>query len=323
MERYPTLAEVGCLPEDMSEISNDKPPWFCHGLALRMATFSDEGESLLDRWENLLNLARQANGWPEEFKRWSGNWAKEWDRFHQFLWLLQCYEYFTQRGLGVSFPPANKNEAKPDLLVRREGHKDVYVECYFYSKWWAREQFLEYLLRKIDPDLSITRKHNIARNAGSNPFHDRNFTSTLDRVSTELTKSNLARLRVLTEQAWPQVVCKFDDIIIELRGNGEYQPRVNAHGDPVDSWPKFVKEISQNKEASNNLSCSRPNVLMVNALGLDFQFGLKTNRPVGELSSSIDEAWISACGVDEKVAAKFENHQVHKWLRTGCSGSGL
>ena len=205
MTSNPTLAVLGCLPQNLTEISNDKSPWFCHGLAFRMAIYPDASDHLFGRWETLLNLAQNADGWQDEYAHWSNvadHWARTWDKFHHFLWLLQCYEYFSQRGLIVSFPASN-NEAKPDLLIKRQGQEGLYAECFFYSKWRPREHFFEELLRRVDQNLSIKRIYNVGTAPSKKPFSsDCQFIIALDRLATALTPATLAKLRVAAQQAW-------------------------------------------------------------------------------------------------------------------------
>ena len=328
MTSNPTLAELGCLPQRLTEISNHESPWFCHGLAFRMATYSDASDKLFGRWEKLLKLAVEAEGWQDEYAHWNkvaDHWAKKWDKLHHFLWLLQCYEYFSRSGHNVSFPASNQSKAMPDLLIKRQGkeQEEIYAECFFYSKWWPREHYFEELLRFVDSNLSIKRVYNVRRDASSNPFcveSDDKFAVALDCIATALTPDRLAELRVAAQQASPQKVCEIGDFAILLEGTGEYQPGPNAHGDPAESWPVFVNEIITAKKNSNNLKACRPNVVMVNALGLDFQISLAQGSSTAELPCSIDEIWISACGIDEKLKTC---RRVWKELREGYAGSGF
>jgi hypothetical protein len=85
-----------------------------------MATFSDDSDYIFERFETLLKLVSNSNSWHAEYKHWSNDddhWAKKWDKFHHFLWLLQCYEYFTQRGLDVSFPAPASVQARTSSLA--------------------------------------------------------------------------------------------------------------------------------------------------------------------------------------------------------------
>lgn len=325
MMSNPNLAVLGCLPNNLDDISNHEAPWFCHGLAFRMATYASD--TLFDRWETLLKLAQQADGWPREYAHWSSaayHWAKKWDKFHQFLWLLQCYEYFAECGHNVSFPAPASGLAMPDLLIKRNEQGAVYAECFFYSKWWHREHFLEELLWFIDPNLSIRRTHNVSLYASSNPLSaksDKQFIVSLGHLETALKQGKLAELRAAAQEASPQEVCKIGDFAILLEGTGVYQPDPNnAHGDPADSWPVFLDEIVKAKENSNNLNGSRPNLVMANALGVDFQLSLGQSASIVDLPCSIDEVWIFACGIDKKLE---QCQRVWKELREGYAGSGL
>jgi hypothetical protein len=332
MTANPTLTKLGCLPQELTQISNHESPWFCHGLAFRMATYPDDCDYLFGRWETLLKLAQQANGWPKEYENWSedtDHWAKKHDRFHQFLWLLQCYEYFSQLGHNVSFPAKGKNQAMPDLLVKRHGQEEgLYVECYFYSKWWPREEFLQQLLHKIDENVWIKRKHNLAYNCSGNPFSNDQLINTLDQLVLALTPEKLSKLRAEACEVSPRKVCCIGDFWIELRGEGECQPDTdNAHGDANDSFPVYLKAIIAHKKDRNNLIGSRPNMVMANATGIDFQLSLPESSVQGaaitELPSSLDEVWISACGIDGKLETCQQDEKIMKILRVGYAGSGF
>jgi hypothetical protein len=323
----PTLADLGCLPQNLDDISNLEPPWFCHGLAFRMATYSDANDYHFDRWETLLRLAGGAGGWQNEYEHWNkvaDHWAKKWGKFHEFLWLLQCFEYFVERGHNVSFPAPASGQAMPDLLIKRDGQEAIYAESYFYSKWWHREHFLEELLWFIDQNLSIRRTHNVRLVASNNPLSansDEQFIGSLGQLERALQPDKLAELRVAAQQDSPQKVCDIGDFTIMLEGTGVYQPDPNnAHGDPAESLPVYLKEIIKNKRYKNNLNGSRPNMVIVNALGVDFHLSLALGSPIAELPCSIDEIWVSACGINEKLETC---QRVSKQLREGYAGSGL
>lgn len=300
----PVLAELGQLPRTLAEISSQESPWFCHGLAFRFATYSDTSDYLFNQWESLLKFAQQGQGWQKEYDHWNkadDHWAKKWDRFHHFLWLLQCYEYFSSQGI-VSFPASNS--AMPDLLVKPPTKEAFYVECSFYSKWWPGQEHFEAILNSIDLNLTIKRRYNIKHDAASNPFRagsDAKLAVLRNHLATQLAPDRLAELRVAAQQTTPQTICDFGDFEILLEGKGEYKPGPNAHGDAAKSLPVYVEEIITAKKNKNNLQGSRPNVLLVNSLGVDFQLSLAQGSLIAELPYSIDEIWISSCGIDEKL----------------------
>jgi hypothetical protein len=302
----PKLADLGCVPDNLNEIANNQQPWFCHGLAFRMATYSDSSDYLFERWEKLLSGAKDADGWCGEYAHWKSeqdHWAKKWDRFNQFLWILQCFEYSSGKGLDVSFP-ASKTEAKPDLCVGQADGSKVYVECYFYTKWWGREHLVEHLLRALDQNLTIKRTYNVSFDQHDNPMsglNDASFVEALAILGDTLTPEKLDTLRAAARMASPQTVCDFGGFSILLEGSGQYQPSNNAHGDSSASWPIFVNEIIKAKRDSNGLGEHRPNVVMVNGLGLDFQFSFDDKHQNFVLPASLDEIWIYKCGIDAKI----------------------
>ena len=321
MQANPNLIKLGSLPLKLADISNQMHPWYCHGLAFRMATYSDVRDNLFDRWERLLTLAQHANGWGDEYENWCNaddHWAIKWDKFHQFLWLLQCYEHFSRGEYTVTFPGSG-----PDLLVKRPGHEDLYVECYFYSKWWHRENFIKEVLCKIDPNIYVERVYNTPIDPSCNPFtSDHQLVGVLSDLSAALTPDGLEKLKSAADFAYPKVILRVGDVEFLLDGDGEYLPSPNAHGDPAYSWPVFLKEIIKAKQSENNLSNSRPNIVMVNALGIDFQVAFAENMtpssPDTEWPNDIDELWVCVCGID---ASLHTNSPIRKFLRHGYAGS--
>lgn len=236
----PNLAELGCLPENINEILNDQQPTFCHGLAFRMALYSDSSDCLFHRWEKLLGGAKSAQGWDKEYEHWCNpedHWAKSWDRFYQFLWMLQCFEYLSDKGYDVSFP-VSKTKPKPDLHAALADGSELFVECYFYTKWWGREHFLEELLRALDHNLIIKRTHNIKFTPTGNPMSDDTGKRLVDALAILQKNSippKLRTLRASAKEKSPQLVCKIGEYSIWLEGLGEYQPSQNAR-DIAKSW---------------------------------------------------------------------------------------
>ena len=305
----PLLSELGKLPDEIDEIICDQKPNFCHSLALRMATYSDNSDNLFKRWNTLLENAKKADGWENEYENWSNennHWAIEWDRFNQFLWFLQCFEYFSENSQSVSFPTSK--EKAPDLCVQKANGKKVFVECYYYTKWWGREHFLEDLLNAIDTKLKIKRKYNFSYKESGNPMADKNFVETLAILKDNFTEAKLLEHRTNAGIVSPQLVCDIGDFSILLEGNGEYQPDDNnAQGDPSNSRDVFLQEIINHKKDKNDLGCHHPNLLMVNSLGLDFQLIFDEKIQNVDFSKvdwpeSLDKVRIYKCGINDRVS---------------------
>ncbi len=316
LKTYPLLAKMGGLPKDLDGILNDECSSLFHGLAFRMATY--DSDTLFARLEQLLSRACKAEGWEREYSNWSSekdHWATEWNKFNQFLWLLQCYEYYADRDGKVSFPYSEDN-AKPDIRVTYSDGSDLYVECYHYTKWWGTEQLVEGLLYAVDKNLCVERKSNIRYDCEANPFAGppvEALIKVLAELSEHLKPDQLAKLRKQASVETPVTVCQLGEFNVLLEGSGEYNGRDNAHGDPNDSWPIFRNEILRSKAEENDLANHRPNLLLVNCLGLDFQLSLNNNSEVLDLNSSLDGVWICACGIDDKVEScrRLMTHKSH------------
>ena len=307
LRSFPAIASLGCMPGTMKEIIQGQPPYLFHGLAFRLATYPVHCDKFFSRWEELLLGARKAKGWNQEYAYWDkrgDHWAIKWDRFYHFLWLLQCYEYFSERSCYVSFP-ASKTDSRPDLRIVQTDGSVFFAECYFYTKWWAQELLLEELLEAIDQNLILERTHNIRIADSDNPLSVNNgekFVDTLATLEGALGPTRLDRLRGMAQKISPQLVCSIGDFSVQLESSiGEYQPSQNVQGDPSASWPTFVKEIIAAKSSSNDLGSHRPNLVMVNGLGLDFQLSHGKSHRTPVLPEPLDEMRIYRCGIGDRV----------------------
>ncbi len=308
----PLLTKLGCLPSSLDGILIDKGPSVFHSLAFRLATYN--AESLFHRWEQLLSQACEYEGWESEYSNWNSprdHWAIKWNKFNQFLWMLQCCEYFVDKGAKVSFP-YSKTMAKPDIHVQYGDGSELYVECYHYTKWWGTEHLVEDLLSALDQNLRIERMHNLTY--GNNRFADnpdKAVIEVLAKLRKHLEPDSLADLKEQAQIKRPVKVCELGDFVVLLDGPGTYSARPNRHGDPAESWPVFRDEILRHKAESNGLPSHRPNLLLVNGLGIDFQSSLNENSKVSCLPSSLDEVWFCTCGIDDTIETS-PKLRVHK-----------
>ena len=171
---------------------------------------------------------------------------------------------------------------------------------------------VEDLLYAVDQNLHIERMHNLR-------YHNNRFADTPDKaviealaeLSKHLSPEKLADLRKQAHSETPVEVCKLGDFVVLLDGPGDYRPRSNAHGDPNYSWPVFRDEIFRSKRESNDLLNHRPNLLLVNCLGVDFQASLNENSKTLCLPPSLDEVWFCTCGIDDKIETSCQL-QVHR-----------
>lgn len=299
---FPLLTKLGCVPSSLDEILFDSCPSVFHSLAYRMATYN--GDSLFHRWESLLSQASECEGWESEYSNWSSqqdHWAMKWNKFSQFLWMLQSYEYFANTGGKVSFPYST-TMAKPDIHVKCRDGSELYVECYHYTKWWGTEHLVEDLLCALDKNLRIERMHNLKYD--NNPFADtadKAVVEALAELGRHLDPITLEGLRAKAQKETPVEVCKLGDFIVLLDGPGDYRARDNANGDSNESWHVFREEILRTKAESNDLGNHKPNLLLVNCLGVDFQISLNETSEVSCLPSTLDEVWFCTCGINDKI----------------------
>lgn len=306
--KYPTIDGLGLLPSHIGQIISDDNVWGCHGLAFRLATYGPGNEEIFSRLEQLLSAPEGAEGWQDELSKWTNkpdHWAINWDRFYQFLWLLQCFEYAAESNERVTFP-VGAGAAAPDMKAENTGRFPHFIECYYFTKWWAREHFLADLLGLLNPNLAIRRPRNIIYPEASNPFSRAHFPNTLSTVLGVLDERSLLKWRELTATASPQVLLTIGTPAIEiiLTGPGVRIANAdNAHGSGSDSAQNFFLEIVRAKAGKNGLTRHRPNILLVNGLGDDFQTQFFDEDVQLNLESEeLDEVHIASCGINEALS---------------------
>jgi hypothetical protein len=294
---YPLLNAL--VPCQVTDIVNDVPPWYCHGLALRMATFKDE--KIFQRFEELLELVEEVPGWAREKRSWKAEGLRDYERFFSLLWMLQCAECFLKQGATVEFLVGK--QAAPDLKVTGHGGAPTmfYAECYMYSKWWFVEAFLEGLLWLLGPDLCIKRSFNLR---GPNLGKTEQRAAFLDAFSSALSDEALATARSEARVRQPIVLCEQYELQLLVEGSGSYIPQQHDHGCPARSLEVFLKEIVKNKAKSNGLANAHPNLVMANGLGPDFQNALGRVNDVNLdeiIIEPIDAVLLAACGIDDAL----------------------
>lgn len=225
------------------------------------------------------------------------NWSNNYDEFFHFLWMLQCMEYFLDNDFRVRFSDTTK-EKRPDLTVEYGCKNHFFAECYVYSKWWFKETFLEDIARLIHPSLRIKQIYNVKTPQKSNAID-----YLLNDIGNIATKDKLDIAEEEASLKSPYILNDCGDLGIIFEGRGESQPSINAHGDPRISAPVYLNEIVKHKENQNDLKSHRPNVLMVNGLGVDFQniFFFQNSKKLSFKSDSLDKVELFSCGIDEKI----------------------
>jgi hypothetical protein len=207
-------------------------------------------------------------------------------------------EYFLENDYEVRFTDTT-NKKRPDLIIKSVNINRLFAECYVYSKWWFKESFFEEIIRLIHPGLHIERTYNLATKNQENVFSD-----LLTRIGNILALYILDAAEKEVSIKSPYLIHESGNIRIILDGNGEYQASVNGHGDPIESANTYLNEIVKSKENQNDLDSCRPNVLMVNGLGVDYQnaFFSSSTEELYFNSASIDKVGLFACCIDAKIS---------------------
>lgn len=313
--RYPQLAELA--PAHVGNIVNDSQPWFCHGLGIRLALWRREAAFL--RFERAITFAKSLKNFELE---WRNNWGSQslvdYERYFHLLWMLQCAEDLADKGLSVEFTASNM--ASPDLTVKSPKDGQFFVESYVYSKWWFLENFLNEIMAPFGEDLRIERNFNLPFLGFSSIRDKTEFIEGFMRAINDETR--LSDGRCAAKISWPVELHEDRGIrlVVESDNSASYIPRINRHGNPSDSMRIFISEIIRAKKLSNNLQKFKPNLLMVNCLGPDFQFGYDypIKPDLGDLDfGPIDALLVCSCGIDSSPSqqswllhTKLENHPI-------------
>lgn len=318
LAQYPFLAELA--PTDLDGIVNDTPPWFCHGLGIRLALWGNG--SAFSRFEKAIDATRYLPNFDREWRsHWGSQALVDYERYFHLLWMLQCAEDLADKGLSIEF--AGGSIAAPDLVVKVPKVGEFFVECYVYSKWWFLENFLNEIIAPFGEDLRLGRTFNVPMSGFSSVGDKVDFMEGfMSVINNEMTLSNA---RHAAKKSWPIELHSDRGIrlVVESDDLSCYTPQINAHGDPSRSMKNFLSEIVRAKSTSNNLSIFRPNLLMVNCLGADLQMGydypVKPDLSDLELES-IDALLVCSCGIDSSPSQQswllhtgLESHPIREF----------
>jgi hypothetical protein len=288
-------------------------------------------EDEADRLNELLALGSELDGWKREFRSLKPRPGI--GEYWSLVWQLQIAEFLTGLGADVRWQP----RGGPDLLARR-GSEPHYIECYCPTKAWGIECFLTDLVIKTDPKLSVSRVRNLR-----SPFacsSDAEIESLLDRaLSPLLDELWLAECRRQAECRYPVMVYDAEQhghrfsIVMEGTDARAYYPPAdvpgkgaqNKHGTPAISLQNYLEEFTRNKEAKNKMELCRPNLLAMNARGLDWQLALGDGTRTESVLSALPlPAWLdgillTGCGTACNLAQQAPrivplNHSLLSWL---------
>ena len=293
-ERYPAISQT--FPLKTLKMGCEKPPYYCHYMAWRLGTWTDE--SPFQRLEELLGCAEALANWEHERSLISD---PDFSTFWSLVWQLQVAEYLCKIGKDVCWAKSG-----PDLSALVSDER-WYVECYTYQKSFALLSFLEELLERIDPAIRIEYNRCLPFSLPSGKARERFLHKVLAPL---LDPAYLAKHKNDAELGYPVILYRDPDsslyVYVEGSDVDAYIPgRIpNVVGDPRSYRGTALREAVRAKRKSNDLARHRPNLVAVNyLLSTDFQLaeGSSTTSSLPEPDSNIDVATASAVGIDERL----------------------
>ena len=293
-ECYPAIGRA--FPLEMLKKGCESPPYYCHCMAWRLGTWTDE--SLFQRLEELFCCAEKLPNWKHEKSLLSDT---DFATFWSLVWQLQVAEHICEVGEDVCWA-----ESGPDLSVTVDKER-WYVECYTYRKSFGLLEFLNELLKKLDP--AVVTEYDRCL-----PFQlpqDSDRTHFLEEILLPfLDPTYLAKHKKAAEQKYPVVLykhpCSSLYVYVEGSDGNAYSPGIvpNEVGNPEYYLKVVLKEAVRAKRNSNDLKRCHPNLLAVNyLLSTDYQLArsLRVTPPLPENDPNIDVLAVSAVGIDERL----------------------
>ena len=301
LERYPEIARA--FPEEVLKKDWEKPPYYCHGMAWRLGTWSDGSEGTFARLNQLLCLAGSIPNWENEE---SVLGMPDYGTFWSVIWQLQVAEHLCRIGTGVRWGEASGG---PDLSVEIAAER-WFVECYNVQKSYGLESFLEECLSKIldghnlYPERNSFLPFSLPRGRRVASFLDWMLEPFCDRCY--LDEARRSDVRLVYQE--PGCVC------VQLTDPNDYKPNPdNASGEPECHVRVMLEETIRYKKDKNQLGQHHPNILAVNLLLTDSQ-AANSLRPniIHEMAPSVTDTHIDVLavapgvGIDGAVQDRFQ-----------------
>ncbi|MDQ6988146.1 MAG: hypothetical protein Q9M25_10120 [Mariprofundaceae bacterium] len=312
LEKFPHIKS--CFPMEVLKNGINKPPYYCHYMAWRLGTWSDNCDNLFELFDKLLGIASELDNWKREFS--SLQVSCDYAEFWSLLWQLQVASFFAQQG-HVSWNPTG-----PDITVKI-GDNTFYVECYTYRKSFAMENFIEELMRRIDGNICVRHQGNLPFKLPSDnarkPFLDKLFRPFLDPVFIENKQQE-------AQNSWPvyfPIPPDTENFCVYLEGPTDaYTYKSNAAGDSRNYLEDAIKKGVDAKRNSNGLKSHRPNILAINyLLSVDYQASCYRHEDMGEelpsaaFAKTLDAVLLSSCGINCELSSNGPPKIFTRWSR--------
>ena len=297
--RYPAIAKS--FPEEVLRRHWDKPPYYCHGMAWRLGTWSDWSEATFARLNQLLCLAGSIPNWENEE---SVLGMPDYGTFWSVIWQLQVAEHLCRIGAGVRWGEASGG---PDLSVKIGGER-WFVECYSIQKSYGLLSFLEELLSNtLDVSAQTEYQRFLRRPVPTGNRAARLLDELLEPLCDPRYREKACRSEVT-------IVCKASSSnpCIRLTGKDEYVPNTDPSGSPREHVKRMLAESVRNKKQKNQLDQHRPNILAVNLLLTDTQIASSLRQNViQEMAPNLEDTTIDVLatakgvGIDKTVGTQL------------------
>ena len=282
--------------------AEENPPYYCHYMAWRLGTWSEESEGCLANLDKLLASAAELPNWEnEESVLNNGEYATYWS----LLWQLQVAAKLQAVGRNVTW---GGPDGGPGLSVEVDGRR-WYVECYVMRKSYYLLQFLQQCLSKI-LRLSVQGDYPLFSRM-SLPEPDQFLDDKLEPYC-DASRREKARAKCVTIVYGDQrsvEVAEEERKMNEWDDTVERRRRSRGWGSPEQHVTTMLKEAVSNKQDSNSLCDRHPNVLAVNLLLTNAEAAEYHDRDgkmiagcAPELPDALDVLAVANCGIDASVA---------------------
>jgi hypothetical protein len=304
--RFPAIART--FPCDVLELYSERPPYYCHFMAWRLATLSNRQ---LCRFDELLAKAEQIPNWRKECRSFIK--SAEYAEFWSLNWQLQVAEYLLDRGYMLSWMSEG-----PDLQATRNS-ATRYLECTVVRKHFAAALFVEELVKQCHSRLRLDSRLFLPRSMPKGA----DLEAFLNGLMAQLCEPGyIEELVERASKSYPVLVPLpngSDNLVLYMDGtscSAQYDPKVlpaNAQGD-IDNYLALVlRETIKNKQDANDLSNCRPNAVMINLfLGVDQQVAVSFGQANPDLGPNIDELLWASVGISAAISPETLN-SAHGW----------
>lgn len=280
-----------------------RPPFYCHYLAWRLGTWEDD--SLFEFIDHLLEIASSLPNWESERHLLL---SQDYGVFWNLMWQMQVAAYFYKREkVNVEW---FEHQAGPDLKIKHK-NKDLFVECYNFSKSFIIENFIDDIFSQLSANIRVEHQLFLKFSLPNSGQKLECFLNDIFRPY--LDKAFLKQKEQEAEKKYPVLLPvpeEVNNFYIYLEGNdpNNFTPGIlpMGAGDPNAYLNQMVRESLENKINSNKLNEKHPNILTINFLiGKDLQNIFKHNicmpgfKIPDKYFQVFDCVVFEACGIDK------------------------